>query len=111
MDIRLLSQKRGIFSLYDGSRYVIYSSVYGVVAESTKIERFHDEDYCETSVSIEFDVCEWLGCWSVYDIIRRGVEKMEREILPEKEVCIVLHQVKGEQMSLKRRLVMSTEKY
>lgn len=111
MIIKTLSAKRGITALYDGDKYVIWSSFYGIVAESTKIERSDDENYRERSVTIEFDVAEWFGGWSLYDIIRRGVKKMERECLPEKEVCIVLHQVQGEQLSLKRRLMMSTEKY
>lgn len=109
MIIKRLSEKRGIIALYDGDKYIIYSTYYGVVAESTNIDRTYRNDCTESSVSIDFDVCEWFGYWSLYDIIRRGVKKMEREFLPDKEVCIVLHQKQGEQDHLRRRLVVSTE--
>lgn len=109
MIIRTLSEKRGIIALYDGDKYIIYSTYYGVVAESTNINRAYNSDHTEFSVSIDFDVCEWFGYWSLYNIIRRGVKKMERQFLPDKEVCIVLHQKHGEQDHLHRRLVVSTE--
>lgn len=112
MEIRVLSPKRGIIALYNGEKYIIYSTYYGVVAESTKIDRHYDEATSrEHSVTIEFDVCEWFGYWSLYDIIRRGVKKMERQFINDKEVCIILNQVRGEQNHLHRRLVMTTEEY
>lgn len=110
MIIKTLSNERGIIALYDGDKYIIFSTAYGVVAESTKIEREVGDDYIERRVHIEFDICEWLGYWDLYRIIRRGVPKMEREYI-SKEVDIELHQVKGEQMYLRRNLIISTEKY
>lgn len=111
MIIKRLSEKRGITALYDGHKYIIMSDFYGVVGLSTNIKRNYDEQDCtERSVSIELDVPEWYGYWSLYDIIRRGVKKMEREYNAEKEVGIVLHQVQGEESSLKCRLVIEAER-
>lgn len=39
METKTLSEKQGIIALYDGVRYIIYSTTYGVVAESSKIKR------------------------------------------------------------------------
>ena len=39
MRLKCISNKRGIYFLYDGTKYVIYSEYYGVVAESTSINR------------------------------------------------------------------------
>lgn len=112
MIIRRLSEKRGITALYDGEKYIIMSDHYGVVGISTKIDRHYDERSRRAlSVSIDLDVPEWFGCWSLYDIIRRGVKKMEREYIEDKEVDIVLHQVQGEQEKLKCSLVMDVERY
>lgn len=111
MEISMLSQKRGIMSIYDGKKYIIYSTYYGVVAKSTSIERVDDENYREKECKIVFDICDWIGYWSLKDIINRGIRKLERQFLPDKKVEIEYNTREGEQMYLKERLVMDTEKY
>lgn len=108
MIIKTLSQKRGITALYDGSKYIIWSECYGIVAESTEIKRFDGE--LRSEVEIHFDICEWYGYWDLQSIITRGIIKMETEYVP-KSVIIHYHKVEGEQYSLKRHLKMETEKY
>lgn len=82
MQIEILSNKRGIISLYDENKYIIYSQFYGVVAESTKIERIGDD-----KVEIVFDICRWYGYWDVKPIITRGIKKQETMYI-QKDVTI-----------------------
>lgn len=114
MEIRLLSDKRGITALYDGDKYIIHSSCYGVVAESKPIVRHeYDKKTGELvhydNVNIEFDICEWFGYWSLKDVITRGIKKIEREW--KNTANITYNEIKGEQEHLRRHLVMTTEKY
>lgn len=111
MDITLISKERGITALYDGDRYIIHSSCYGVVAESDKIERDYDADNYERSVHICFDICEWFGYWSLERVITQGIKKLERMYNKDKQVDISFNVQKGEQGYLKRRLRMTTERY
>ena len=83
MVIRTLSEKRGIRMLYDGSKYIIWSDYYGVVAESTKIERKGGLAEPEKEVEIWFDICEWYGYWDLQSIISRGITKYETSIIPK----------------------------
>ena len=46
-----------------------------MVAKSTKIVR-DDEN---NKVHIEIDMCDWCGYWSLADIIKRGIRKLERQ--------------------------------
>lgn len=113
MEIRLLSKDRGITALYDGDKYIIHSSYYGVVAESKPIERFTTNEVGEfvhlDNFEIEFDICEWFGYWSLKDVITRGIKKIEREW--KNEATITFNTIEGEQEHLHRRLVVTTEKY
>lgn len=111
MVIRTLNKERGIISLYDGDKYIIYSTYYGVVAESSKIDRHYDDNFTEKQVGITFDICEWFGYWSLSNVIKRGITKQERQFISDKKVTITFNQVKGEQSHLKRQLVMHTERY
>lgn len=110
MEITVLSQKRGIMSLYDGCKYIIVSTHYGVVAESKKIERVSDDKGMEKAVHILFEICDWYGCWDLKSIIVRGVKKLETQFV-EKRVDIGFEIQQDEAMYLKRRLIMATEKY
>ena len=111
MVIRTLSEKRGIRMLYDGSKYIIWSDCYGVVAESTSIKRTRaDGCFNDGEVDIEFDICEWYGYWDLQSIITRGIAKYENQIIP-KAVVIKYHKVEGQQEHLFKRLVVSTEDY
>lgn len=114
MEIRLLSPQRGITALYDGDKYIIHSSFYGVVAESKPIKRYeYDKKTGELlhydNVEIEFDICEWFGYWSLKDVITRGIKKIEREW--KNEATIVYNTIEGEQEHLRRHLKITTEKY
>lgn len=110
MIIRTLSQKRGIIALYDGAKYIIFSTYYGVVAESTRIERDESKEFGEEKVEIEFDICEWFGYRDLRSIITRGITKFETEYVP-KTVKIKYNTVEDEQDYLHRSLIMYTEKY
>ena len=81
MRIDILSQKRGILSLYDGKKYIIFSQCLGVVAESSKIERFNNSDYTENSAKITFNICDWCGYWDLKSIITRGIKKLENQYI------------------------------
>lgn len=114
MEIRVLSQKRGITALYDGDKYIIHSSYYGVVAESKPIKRYEynrrtGEIVHSDHITIEFDICEWFGYWSLKSIITRGIKKIEQEW--KHNATIIYHEIKGEQSHLKRHLKMTTEQY
>lgn len=114
MEIRTLSQQRGILALYDGDHYIIYSTHYGVVAESKPIKRFeYDKKTGEMTrfddIDIEFDICKWYGYWSLKDIITRGIKKIEREW--KHEANIIYHEIEGAESHLNKRLVMTTEEY
>lgn len=99
MRLKVINNTRGIYLLYDGSKYVIYSEFYGVVAESTKIERIDNED----KVIIDFDICEWYGYWALKPIITRGVKKEETMYLT-KDVVINYNTIKGTENSLNKYL-------
>lgn len=111
MEIIIINKNRGLTALYDGDEYIIHSSYYGVVAQSNKIERHYDENSRERSVHICFDICEWFGYWSLSDAISRGIRKLERRYIEDKQVDIEFIVQNGEQNHLKRHLKMSTEKY
>lgn len=114
MEIRLLSPNHGITALYDGDKYIIYSSYYGVVAESKPIKRYeYDKKTGETMhfdhITIEFDICVWHGCWSLKNIITRGIKKIEQEW--HNTATITYNEIKGEHEHLHRHLRMTTEQY
>lgn len=111
MEIILINKKRGLTALYDGDKYIIHSSYYGVVAESNKIERHYDNKSLEHSVHICFDICEWFGYWSLSDAISRGIKKLERQFIEDKQVDVSFVIKKGEESHLRRHLKISTEKY
>lgn len=104
MIIRTLSKTRGITMLYDGTEYIIWSDVYGIVAQSTNVERSPKQ------VEIHFDICEWVGYWDLKSIISRGITKFENEYVP-KTMIYHWNTIKGEQMHLNRMLNIKTEKY
>lgn len=110
MIIKTLSKTRGILSLYDGDKYIIWSEVYGVVAESTAIRRFDSKEFGKDEVEIDFDICEWIGYWDLKSIITRGINKAETEYVP-KTVIIKYNMIKEEQNYLRRSLEMKTVKY
>lgn len=113
MEIITLSQTRGILALYDGNKYVIYSTHYGVVAESKPIVRYINDENSDDErlrdIKIEFDICKWYGYWSLKGVITRGIKKIERAW--DNEATIVYHEVEGAESHLKKRLVMSLEEY
>ena len=112
MNIDILSQKRGILSLYDGKKYIIFSQFYGIVAESSKIERLYDEEnHHEKAVKITFKICDWCGYWDLKSIISRGVKKLENQYIT-KNVEIEYKTTGSQGMNyLKKWLVVKTEKY
>ena len=75
MTINQISNERGIYAIYDGNQYLIYSSYYGMVAKSTEITRDHENDI----VNIKIDMCDWSGYWSLSTIITRGIRKLENQ--------------------------------
>lgn len=82
MRLKCISNKRGIYLLYDGDKYVIYSEFYGVVAESTNINREE-----ENKVIIDFNICQWYGYWDLKTIITKGI-KAEETMYIQKDVII-----------------------
>lgn len=82
MRLKCISNKRGIYLLYDGDKYVIYSEFYGVVAESTNINREE-----ENKVIIDFNICQWYGYWALKPIITKGI-KAEETMYIQKDVII-----------------------
>lgn len=107
MDIMTISKQRGITALHVGDKYIIHSDIYGVVAESSEIER--SEDYMK--VNIKFDICKWVGDWDLRSIISRGIKKNERKHIKDRKVNIEYSTIIDQQMALKRRLIVSTEEY
>lgn len=101
MRLKVINNTRGIYLLYDGNKYVIYSEFYGVVAESTKIERQEEGD--NRTVIIDFDICEWYGYWALKPIITRGIKKEETMYI-DKDVTINYNTVKGTENSLNKYL-------
>ena len=96
MELRTLSEKRGIYSIFKGDEYIIYSSYYGVVAHSTEIKR--TEDYQE--VNIKIDICTWYGYWDLKSIISRGINKLEKQYKEDKKVKIEYNTIEGTDNSL-----------
>lgn len=105
MRLKCINSTRGIYFLYDGDKYVIYSEFYGVVAESTNINREE-----ENKVIIDFDICEWYGYWALKPIITKGI-KAEENMYIEKDVIINYNTVKGTENSLKKYLKMELLDY
>lgn len=101
MKLKCINNTRGIYFLYDGNKYVIYSEFYGVVAESTRIER--QEEGENRKVTIDFDICEWYGYWALKPIITRGIKKEETMYI-DKDVTINYNTVKGTENSLNKYL-------
>lgn len=99
MKLKCISNKRGIYFLYDGDKYVIYSEFYGIVAESTNINR---DD--EKKVIIDFDICEWFGYWALKPIITKGIKAEETMYITDREVVINYNTVKGTENSLNKFL-------
>lgn len=112
MEIIKLSEKRGITALYDGDRYIIHSSYYGVVAVSKAIKRYKMKDgvqHVMDHVKIDFDICKWYGYWSLKDVISRGIKKIEREW---HNTCDITYtEVEGAESHLRMRLKFDLEEY
>lgn len=106
MEIRTLSEKRGIISFYNGDKYIIYSTFYGVVAESTSILRDNETD----DVTINFDICDWCGYWDLKSIISRGINKAEKQFI-NKNVKINYNILRNQQMHLNKNIKIETVKY
>lgn len=104
MRIETLSEKRGILAFYNGDKYVIYSTYYGVVAESTKIER------TDETVQIDFNICEWFGYWALKPIITRGITKAETVYI-DKKVIINYTTMEGQQEHLNKYLTFELKEY
>lgn len=100
MRLKCISNKRGIYFLYSGSKYIIYSEYYGIVAESTKIDR----ESKENTVIIDFDICEWYGYWALKPIITKGIKAEETMYLKDKKVTINYNEVEGTDNSLNKYL-------
>lgn len=107
MEIKTLSEKRGILSIYSGDKYIILSTYYGVVAESTKIERSEDNE----NVKIDFNICEWFGYWDLKSIITRGIIKLEKRYIENKKVAINYTTQKGQQEHLNKYLKFELLEY
>ena len=75
MTIKLLSKERGIYTIYNGDKYLIYSEYYGMVAKSILIQRDNENNV----VDIVFDMCDWSGYWDLASIIKRGIRKLENQ--------------------------------
>lgn len=80
MTIKQISKERGINAIYDGNRYLIHSDYYGFVAKSTDIIRDNENN----TVHIIIDMCDWSGYWSLSDIIKRGIRKLENQWIYKK---------------------------
>lgn len=95
MELTNLSSKRGIYSFYDGSSYIIYSTYYGVVAYSSNIRREDlDNEDIKESVTIDFNICNWYCYWDLKSIITKGINKLEKRFI-NKNVIIKYKTVKG----------------
>lgn len=100
MRLKCINNTRGIYFLYNGNKYIIYSEYYGVVAESTKIERIEEKN----EVMIDFDICEWYGYWALQPIITKGIKAEETMYITDRKVVINYNTVKGTENSLKKYL-------
>ena len=107
MEIKTLNQTRGILSIYNGDKYIIFSQFYGVVAESTKILRNEEGD----KVEINFDICNWVGYWDLKTIITKGIKKLENQYI-KKDVTINYKKVKTKRENgLDKYLEIKTKSY
>lgn len=104
MEIRKISNERGIYAIYDGQKYLIYSEFYGMVAKSTKIERDNEKDI----VNIDFIMCDWSGYWDLAQIIKRGVAKLERQWVYRK-VNINIQRNKDGRQNLKEHYIITED--
>jgi hypothetical protein len=104
MEIRKISNERGIYAIYDGQKYLIYSEFYGMVAKSTKIERDNEKDI----VNIDFIMCDWSGYWDLAQIIKRGVAKLERQWV-YKKVNINIQRNKDGRQNLKEHYIITED--
>ena len=100
MRLKCISNKRGIYFLYSGSKYIIYSEFYGIVAESTKIDRIEEKN----EVIIDFDICDWNGYWALEPIITKGIKAEETMYLKDRNVVINYNTIAGTDNSLKKYL-------
>lgn len=111
MEIRTLSNNHGILSIYNGEKYIIYSTFYGVVAESTKIDRSNDYNTDKHKVIIDFDICNWSGYWDLKPIITKGINKAERQFIEDKKVIINYNTIYGTDNALNKRLDFTLTEY
>ena len=100
MELQVLSEKRGIYSIFNGrygknSGYIIYSAFYGVVAKSTKFI----EDKETKELTIYFDICQWYGYWDLKSIVTKGIKKLENQFI-DRKVNIVYNTIKNTDNSL-----------
>ena len=110
MEIRVISKQRGIYSIYNGEKYIIYSEYYGLVAESKKIERYDNETNERLeNVIINFDICDWSGYWDLKSIITRGIKKLENQFI-NKKVKINYNTIKNTGNSLNKVIEIKTKK-
>ncbi len=105
MELQNLSQKRGIYSFYNGSEYIIYSTYYGVVAHSTKIER----DKENKKAIIDFDICQWYGYWDLKSIITKGINKLEKRYCEDKKVVINYNTIENTDNTLENTLYLNVK--
>lgn len=109
MELRTLSEKRGIYSIYNGEQYIIYSSYYGVVAYSTNIERVDIEDgEIREKTKIDFDICQWYGYWDLKSIISRGIKKLENRYI-KKDIEINYYTILNTDNSLENKKYLKVE--
>lgn len=107
MRLKCINNTRGIYLLYDGDKYIIFSEYYGVVAESTKIDRSYAEyenNDKKDKVIIDFDICEWYGYWALKPIITKGIKAEEKMYITDREVVINYNTVKGTENRLNKFL-------
>jgi hypothetical protein len=104
MEIRKISNDRGIYAIYDGQKYLIYSEFYGMVAKSRKIERDNEKDI----VNIDFIMCDWSGYWDLAQIIKRGVAKLERQ-WGYRKVNINIQRNKDGRQNLKEHYIITED--
>lgn len=93
MTINIISKDRGIYAIYNGKQYLIYSSYYGMVAKSILIQRDNENDV----VDIVFDMCDWSGYWDLSSIIKRGIRKLENQWVYKKVNIDIVKRKDGRQ--------------
>ena len=99
--IKFTPVERDVYGIYCGngdyktnSGYFVYSHFYGLVAYTLSMSREDDEKMINRKVCIKLAVIDWCGTWSLHDLIKRGITKMERQYVEDKKVEIEFVEVK-----------------